>query len=62
MESDALQNLEKGGGGGGNGKSYEITQFNQSKHSTSQNTIYGLLAALGIAILILLGYLKGVRE
>ncbi|MGF7117583.1 hypothetical protein [Methanobacterium oryzae] len=53
-------NLEKGGGGGGN-KAYEIKN-STSQTSTSENTLYGLLAALLIAALILIGYLKGIRE
>lgn len=49
---EALQNLEKGGGGGGNKKAYEIKNSTNQNNSTSQNTIYGILAALCISILI----------
>ena len=53
--------LNSQGGGGGNGKAYEV--FNSTKQDTiPQDTLYGILAILAVIAIVAYGYYKEMKK
>ncbi len=66
-----IKNTTKSSGGVGSGENsnhpakktaYEVSSTNSSDSSKDQNTIYAIIGGLIIAILIVIGYFKGVKS